>query len=366
MADIPTMPTTIPTNFLPPPPPPGLNYIAAINPSLTLLMIGTVWSAMLIPLLIVLLLFSNPGLRRQPIFILNFIAVLAGIVLGIINIYLEVTAIVSPLTPVKASVYIGFVALILYLPVLMDTILIVRLVVVYPPRMISWPRRLAVFGPPLIFKILRVANLMVFIIKWTKLFKDYPNPILAGQALWGSDEPWTRIEWFSQVFDNCYASVLFILRLQEGRSLNDTNGSVSMGKIASHGSRLRSLFFIALGNFVFPCLLSLVQLIFLYRGRQFLDGTYVFLTNCHVEIIGVLLATIWVAGGHWSEQQNSATRATDMRYHQQHKVRIQGHGASPVPNSSGDKSTVITEDLELGSFRAAPGKYNGSEHRNMY
>ncbi|KAJ7693216.1 hypothetical protein B0H17DRAFT_839329, partial [Mycena rosella] len=279
-----------------PPPPPGLNYIAALKPSVTLLMIGTVWSSMLIPLLIVLLLFSNPRLRRQPIFILNFIAVLAGIVLGIINIYLEVTAIISPLIPVKASVFIGFVAIILYMPVLMDTILIVRLFAVYPPHMVSWPRRCAIFGPPIIFKLLRVANLMIFIIKWTRLIKDYETPILAGQVLWGSDEPWTRIEWFSQVFDNFYASVLFILRLQQGRYVNENTAlflNLNLDVLASHGSRLRSLFFIALGNFVFPCLLSLIQLIFLFRGRQFLDGTYVFLTNCYVEIIGVLLATIW-------------------------------------------------------------------------
>lgn len=45
---------------------------------------------MLIPLLIVLLFFSTPGLRRQPLFILNLIAVVVGIILAIINIHVEV------------------------------------------------------------------------------------------------------------------------------------------------------------------------------------------------------------------------------------------------------------------------------------
>ncbi|KAF7328830.1 hypothetical protein MVEN_02512100 [Mycena venus] len=187
--------------LLPPPPPPGLNYIAAIKPSLSLLMIGTVWSTMLIPLLAVLLFFSTRDLRRQPMFIMNVVSILAGLAIGMINVYLEVTAILYPLTQAKKSVFIPFVALIMYLPVFVDTILLIRLYVVYPPRTISWTRCLIVFGPPLTFKIVRVANLIVFLVQWNSFLQERESPLVAGQTLWGS-QPWVKIEWFFQVFEN--------------------------------------------------------------------------------------------------------------------------------------------------------------------
>ncbi|KAK7048096.1 hypothetical protein R3P38DRAFT_2505659 [Favolaschia claudopus] len=342
-------------SFVPPPPPPGLNYLAAIQPSLTTLMTGTVWSSMLIPLLVVLLLFSTSGMRRKPLFILNLFAVLTGIALGIINVYLGVTEILSPLTVIPGSLVMGYVSMILYLPVYMDTILLVRLFVVYPPHTISWSRRLVVFGPPILFKLIRASVLIVYLVKWTRLVQGHDNPLQAGELLWGS-LPYTKIEWFFQVFDNCYASVLFLLRVQKGRGLFTHVKSVGLS--SSHASKLRSLFFIALGNFVFPCMLSLVQLIYVFRQPESLNGIYVFLSNCYVEIIGVLMATIWVAGGQWSESASSSSedpnRISTIRYKEGTQIHI---GRSVVQETiTGDRA------LELDGFQAAHGKEGSSEH----
>lgn len=73
-----------------PPPPPGLNYIAALGPLINLLMIGTVWSAMLVPLLVTLFVFSTRELRRRPVFAMSVIAILLGLFEGAANIYCEV------------------------------------------------------------------------------------------------------------------------------------------------------------------------------------------------------------------------------------------------------------------------------------
>ncbi|KAJ6593198.1 hypothetical protein B0H19DRAFT_920797, partial [Mycena capillaripes] len=278
----------------------GLNYIAAIKPSLSLLMVGTVWSSMLIPLLVVLLFFSTPFLRRQPIFIMNVIAVLMGLVIGIISAYLEVTAILTPLIPIKGSIFTPFLAMFLYLPVFMDTILLFRLYIIYPPRSISWTRRLIVFGPPITFKFVRVINLVVFLAQYTSLVQARESPLVAGQTLWGS-QPWSKIDVFFQVFDNLYASTLFLLCVHRGRTINAQNSVLNIGEQSS-ASKLKSLFYIALGNFVFPCLLGLVELIFVFRDSNFVNGSHVVLTNVYVQIIGVLMATIWVAGGHWSDE----------------------------------------------------------------
>lgn len=91
-----------------------------------------------------------------------------------------------------------------------------------------------------------------------------------------------------------------------------------------------------------------------------------FLTNCYVEIIGVLLATIWVAGGQWSEDHSStgskSTQLSTIRYkHGPAQIRI-GHSA--VTDASVGNSEMMSGDqgLELDSFTAAPGKYGGSEY----
>ena len=126
-----------------------------------------------------------------------------------------------------------------------------------------------------------------------------------------------------------YASILFLFRLREGRHThrrrlsipgvsNDTNlseatksqcplrpglGWVSSprprphrsrdGPAVSYYDRLKTLFWISVSNFVFPVVLDLALLVLAFREGSFLDGAYVLLVSNYVDIVGVLLATIW-------------------------------------------------------------------------
>jgi hypothetical protein len=57
-------------------------YAKGIKPPVAFIMIGTVFSSMLIPLLMALIYFSTSHSRRQPIFILNVLAIVLGLVVG--------------------------------------------------------------------------------------------------------------------------------------------------------------------------------------------------------------------------------------------------------------------------------------------
>lgn len=46
-------------------------------------------------------------------------------------------------------------------------------------------------------------------------------------------------------------------------------------------------------------MLNVAQIIFIFRDRNFIDGTYILMVNNYVEIIGVLLATLWYSGTSW-------------------------------------------------------------------
>ncbi|KAJ7929043.1 hypothetical protein B0H13DRAFT_1547372, partial [Mycena leptocephala] len=54
-------------------------YVQAIRPAFAFILIPTVFSAMLVPLLIMLFALSTPQTRRGPIFILNVLAICLGI-----------------------------------------------------------------------------------------------------------------------------------------------------------------------------------------------------------------------------------------------------------------------------------------------
>jgi hypothetical protein len=65
-------------------------YAHAIRPSIAFIMIGTVFTTILLVLLCALVFLSTPQTRRLPVFIFNFAAVTLGIVTGIVSNHLQV------------------------------------------------------------------------------------------------------------------------------------------------------------------------------------------------------------------------------------------------------------------------------------
>lgn len=71
-------------------PPPGTNFLASIDAALPFLLIASTMSSVLLVMLVALLFFSTPSMRRKPIFILNVAAILLSIAGGVINVYEQV------------------------------------------------------------------------------------------------------------------------------------------------------------------------------------------------------------------------------------------------------------------------------------
>ncbi|KAF8878273.1 hypothetical protein CPB84DRAFT_1878822 [Gymnopilus junonius] len=98
------------SSMFPPPPPEGLNYIAAIRPSLNFILVVTPLGSVLVPLILTLLFFSTPDSRRHPVFILNILACCSGICEAATNAALEVKQIIYPLEPVSTSLLTTVIA----------------------------------------------------------------------------------------------------------------------------------------------------------------------------------------------------------------------------------------------------------------
>ncbi|KAI1787118.1 hypothetical protein LXA43DRAFT_738876 [Ganoderma leucocontextum] len=283
------------------PPPPGLNYVAALDPSIKFLLIGTACSATLFPLAVLLFFFSDPAFRRRPLFILNVFIIALGFLEGAINIYIQTRSMLTKPVPVGFS--IAFACLEVLVPMLADTVLLLRVVAVYHPRQLRSTACVAgIYVPIAAIKVARMIVEILFVVQWTRAIVHHgpENIVEAGQEAWLS--PYPKAAWVLQLVDSTFASVLFLLRLKEGRQTvhrtisipgvsNDTN--ISEATKISYYDRLKTLFWISVSNFVFPVILDLALLVLAFRNPRFLDGAYILMVSNYVDIVGVLLATIW-------------------------------------------------------------------------
>ncbi|KAH9476248.1 hypothetical protein JR316_0011819 [Psilocybe cubensis] len=340
--------TSMPNNFLPPPP--GLNYIAAIQPSLIFLMIGTSWGGILLPLLVALFYFSTKELRRKPVFILNVLAILLGLFLSIMNAVIEVIPELH--YPFRLWTMVVFTIGDSFTPWLVELILVLRLVTVYPIS--RTPRRTwcAIFIPLGLIKIGRMINITIYCAQYTKLLQNpnFQNPISVGQSSWHS-QPGTKIEWTLQVVDNTVTSALFIWRLRSG--LHVPGVVESDINYRSYASKVKALFWIAVSNFIFPVILSIFQLIMLFRDPDFLIGSYTYLTNDFVEIVGVMLATVWASSSNWSST-NSASLAhpTITSSAPQFARNIHLENFQAFDSIAREENTGTASHLELNSLKS--------------
>ena len=78
---------------------------------------------------------------------------------------------------------------------------------------------------------------------------------------------------------------------------------------ASVSSRIRTLFWIAASNFVIPVILNIALLVDIFRKTSSpMVVSCLEYTNVYVQIIGVVLATLWAAGSQWLEDSGPTTR----------------------------------------------------------
>ncbi|KII90343.1 hypothetical protein PLICRDRAFT_528752 [Plicaturopsis crispa FD-325 SS-3] len=290
------------------PPPPGMNYISSLGPSLSYLLVGTVFSSFLIPIGLALLFFSNSRTRRQPIFLLNMLALSVGIALNIVNVYIEIHSMLSPATKISNASTIAFPVLSWAGPVLVECILLVRLVAVFPPKITSRAKLVAIFAFPIANKAGRLVIWGIYMYRYSTL------SIASNSSVQGGEKAWVntlltinKVEWILELFDNAYISALFLYRLRGRRSPAEP---MTVLRSPSMARRIRGLFFVALSNFVFPVVFSIAQLILLCASpnaaENYVRTGTVYLANVYVNIISVVFATVWTTGTSWQQAQGLA------------------------------------------------------------
>ena len=108
---------------------------------------------------------------------------------------------IDPLHPTPLSINIAIGVLGAVQSIIVDTVLLIRLVSVYPPSFIGKTRFAFLITVPLLLKVARIINLCLFIKALADATKDPKIAnVLIGQ-IW-EHKPYLKIEWFAQLFDN--------------------------------------------------------------------------------------------------------------------------------------------------------------------
>ncbi|KAI1787111.1 hypothetical protein LXA43DRAFT_1098601 [Ganoderma leucocontextum] len=276
--------------------PPLAEALPEMRDGLNLLVVGTVFASFLIPAVILLFFFSPVTIWRTPLFILNVLAIILGLVLQIIYIYVIINT--TLIRAVPSAMVITIVAMNFLVPICVQGILLVRLVGVYPPTRNTRMQNIAIYIPVVAFKIARLINASYATRDLVNHTPDSLGVIAAAQLVWGTK--YVKVEWFLQLFDDMFVSGLFVHKLYVSvmarKEADIDTGHSGSGSNYSWAERIRTLYYIAVSNFVFPILFNIAEIAIIFYDPNFFHGAIVVTVNCYVTIIGVILATIWAQG----------------------------------------------------------------------
>ena len=108
---------------------------------------------------------------------------------------------IAPLDPTPLSFNIAIGVLGAVQSILVDTILLVRLVSVYPRSYIGNRLFGTIIALPILLKLARVINLILFIKALADATRNPATADMLIAQIW-EHAPYLKIEWFAQLFDN--------------------------------------------------------------------------------------------------------------------------------------------------------------------
>ncbi|KAH8813559.1 hypothetical protein DL96DRAFT_1716468 [Flagelloscypha sp. PMI_526] len=301
-------------------PPPGYASLTAIQPMVYVVILSAVCASILVPMFFFMFFLSTPQIRRTPLFIMNVVAVVSAIVAGFIQVHRMTSSILFPNTPNNRAIQRVAPVFWLILPIFVDCILAVRLYVVYPRSLTSSALLALIFTPIIGLKILRTANATYYLVLYSQNLSRSSTIWESFVKLW-FETPCMQIEWIAGLVDNCWASVWFLWRLHRDiMARGSFSDSIpTNGTLIKISRQLQNLFYLALSSFVFPCIFNILAVIICYTGTIFSNTyTYLLVISTYVQVIGVLLATIWVSkerGDHNSGLTSPTSLRSNLPFH---------------------------------------------------
>ncbi|KAI5998181.1 hypothetical protein EDD15DRAFT_2194368 [Pisolithus albus] len=330
-------------------------FISAIHPSFDFILASTALSASLFTLLVALFVFSTKESRCRVVFRLNVFAICLALTLGVLIGLACGKVITDPFNHAWEGFYVAAVAFALCSPLLYDSILLTRLIVLYPIANTPSVTLVKIFAFPFCVKCARIVVLILFLDGYTE--SGYVTKSFAREQ----DASWYRnpkitAEWILQMADNFFRVCekihrrLLPLQTPHQHVVYSKGWVPSMYFLANNISeRIRQMFYISVANFVFPLLFNIAQIILITTDRHPTAGAVVVVINNYVTLMGVLCATLWFSGSQWVRTRNQ---------------QISGHRSSHESNSERTYSSAEESGSEISVMGKDFGVFDSISARN--
>ncbi|KAF5360021.1 hypothetical protein D9758_007565 [Tetrapyrgos nigripes] len=279
-----------------------------------LIIAASLWLGVSFSLFMALLYSSNAESRRTPLFWFSVLAVGFGTIPSVLFMKLlastrMILRIVKTLTTERDTKQVTSFAKALeitaefikpylfaltffsyFSSICVDSILLLRIMAVFPPSRMSRKQVATVFGPLLTLKVARITTVIVLVVHYIRHSKNVALSDTTELYTNVTQLPEPKIAWSLQLIDNGICSFSFLYQLHKIQSF-----PLWLNKDTSLLRRLRTLFLIAISNFVFPVIFVIIQLILMTRALSYLAVGCLNISGVNIEVIGVLFATIWSA-----------------------------------------------------------------------
>ncbi|KAI5985082.1 hypothetical protein EDD15DRAFT_2477297 [Pisolithus albus] len=269
-------------------------FVNAIRPNFDYIIVVAAFSACMFTLFVLLLALSTKESRRRMVFRLNVLAICTALTTSMLSGLCSGMAIVDPFHPVSKSVFFAASAFIYFPPLLYDSILLTRLLALYPPSSTPPTTLLKIFAFPFCVKCARAVFISLCVYDIVRGVTTTVTWVLVqNEATIWFRNPHVVAEFTLQIADNMYSASLFLYNLHV-RARPLTCGD-------SIPNRIRQVFYISVANFIFPLAFSITLLIFVAMDHSPNNGAgLLLLINNYVTVIGVMCATIWFSRSEWT------------------------------------------------------------------
>ncbi|KAF9040421.1 hypothetical protein BDZ89DRAFT_1129027 [Hymenopellis radicata] len=180
-----------------------------------------------------------------------------------------------------------------WLPWITDIALIFRVVIVYGAY--SRTRLAVIIIFPVIMKLARAGVIIAFLVLWNqRTTTSTVQPYIVAKDLphWIHECGWTL-----ELIDNTYISALFLWQLaSQGHIFNGQSvGRHSDGGKYSVTNQLRTLFWIASTNLIFPVIFGVIEIAFIFQPQLQVPAIMVYNTNIYVSVVSTVFASVWAS-----------------------------------------------------------------------
>ena len=154
------------------------------------------------------LIFTSSHLWKKPVFVLNMCAIACAVTFGTLALTNEVSCVVdtrpSQADPPQKDILFGrpgsirriqaLVLLSYLIPIFTQPILFLRILAVYPPRLLPWKRNLLIYGVLAVVLAARIINIALY------LHQVIVTLNRSGYVFSAWKSPFVRADWILQLF----------------------------------------------------------------------------------------------------------------------------------------------------------------------